>query len=174
MQTALSIIDYQLAQLNNSSSEYLDKRFIHHLNKVLILRNGGYTNEALALLSNSAFWTDPQSYTQSQRVGYWDCILTNEHDYYQETISIEEWAERMNLCTENFVGYNYKNDETFEVPQTNNGIKMVDSWNHIQLYPQPSSERIFVDWEGFSNGKEMLFNLYTMNGIKLKSGIIPM
>ncbi len=173
MQSALSIIDYQLAQLNNSSSEYLDKRFIHHLNKVLILRNGGYTHEALTLLSNAAFWTDPQSYTQSQRVGYWDCILTNEHDYYQETISIEEWAERMNLCAENFVGYNYKNDETFEVPQTNNGIKMVDSWKHIQLYPQPSSERIFVDWEGFSNGKEMLFNLYTMNGIKLKSGIIP-
>jgi len=172
MQNALGMIDYQIVQLDTANSDYYNKRFIHHLNQILILRNGGYTDEALAVLGNSINWTDPNSFEQSQRIGYWQCIIGAEDDYYQENISIEEWADLMNVCKENFVGYNFKNFvHSNSIPST--GLQRFENtWSDILIYPQPATDHINIEWEGFKEGKEMGFTIHSINGIKLKYGFL--
>jgi hypothetical protein len=172
MHDALNLIDHYILNLDTSESNFLNKSFIHHLDKILTLRNGGYTNEALTILANSGNWKDPHSYEQDQRLGYWSCIITAEDDYYNSLIGKEELAFVREQCAEDFSGYTFKQNTGENRREDSRSIKGLTSLPKIQMYPQPAKEQLTLELSHQLESVEMEYTLFSISGRLVKSGTL--
>lgn len=167
VQNVVGIIDLFIQEIDLTDSTLHFLHFKYNLDKTHVYRVAGNYIEAQSILQSYPSWT--HNNTQSLRAQYWECVCTVEQDFYNDEIEEEEYANSLAVCSNQYYGYNYKNDPSFEISQ---GYRIEESFDtpiNFAFYPQPVDEELNIQTSEIISDK-IKFTISNGSGVIMQKG----
>lgn len=143
----IDIIDNLLEGLDPDDTEDQSIIFSKNLDKVHVYRLAGCYDNAITYTRSGEFSFDDE---QGKQVSYWDCVCTNEDDYYKGKISQESYFDKISACQEYYIGNNFNKTGTISAWGDNSksvGYEVKDNATktvEYKLYPQPATNKLYI------------------------------